>query len=82
MKNSILKIMAWATVALVIPILGNQFVDGWNWGWNEFVFAWVFWVVMATSILFITRKFNKYKFLIGAMVFLAFASLWVMLATG
>lgn len=82
MKHSILKIMGWAAVALIIPLLGNQFVDGWNWGWNDFVFAWVFWVVMATTILFVTRKVNKYPLLVGIVVFLVFAAIWVMLATG
>ncbi len=82
MKNSILKIMGWATVALIIPLLGNQFVDGWNWNWNEFVFAWVFWVIMGTTILFVTKQFTKYRGVIGLVVFLAFATIWVMLATG
>lgn len=82
MKNSILKIMGWAGVALIIPLLGNLFVEGWNWSWNEFLFAWVFWVVMATSILFVTRKAGKYKWLVGIAVFLIFAGIWVTLATG
>lgn len=82
MKNSILKIMGWATVALIIPLLGNQFVEGWNWDWNEFLFAWVFWVVMATTILLITRRIGKYRLLVGIAVFLIFASIWAMLATG
>ncbi len=82
MKNSILKIMGWAAVALVIPLLGNQFVDGWNWSWHDFIFAWVFWVIMATSILFVTRRFSKYKIVIGILVFLIFAAIWGMLATG
>ena len=74
--------MAWAAVALIIPLLGNEFVEGWNWSWNDFVFAWVFWVIMATSILFLTRQFNKHRVIIGIVVFLIFASIWVMLATG
>ena len=74
--------MGWAAVALIIPLLGNQFVEGWNWGWNEFVFAWVFWVIMGTTILFLTRRFTKHRVIIGTIVFLAFASIWVMLATG
>ncbi len=82
MKISVLKIMAWAAVALIIPLLGNQFVEGWNWGWNDFVFAWVFWVVMATTILYLTRRFNKYRLLVGIAVFIFFAAIWVTLATG
>jgi hypothetical protein len=82
MKKSILKIMGGAAVALVIPMLGNQFIEGWNWSWHDFVFAWVFWVVMATAILFVTRRVTKYRGIIGAAVFLIFAAIWVMLATG
>jgi hypothetical protein len=82
MKNSVLTIMAWAAVALIIPLLGNQFIEGWNWSWNDFVFAWVFWVIMATTILFLTRRATKYKVVIGTIVFLFFAAIWVMLATG
>ena len=82
MKNSVLKIMCWAAVALVIPLLGNQFVEGWNWNWNDFLFAWVFWVVMATTIFFVIKRFIKYGILVGIFVFLVFAGIWVMLATG
>jgi hypothetical protein len=82
MKHTILKIMACAAVALIIPLLGNQFVDGWNWTWHDFLFAWVFWVVMATTILLVTRRFGKYRVVIGVGIFLVFAAIWVMLATG
>lgn len=82
MQKSILKIMGWAAVALLVPLLGNKFINGWNWSWNDFLFAYVFWVVMATSILYATKQTPKYKMVIGIVVFLAFASVWVMLATG
>lgn len=87
MKNPVLKIMFWSAVALIIPLLGNQFVDGWNWHWNEFLFAWVFFVVMSLSIRWVMRRvsstvFSKYKIVAGVAVFLAFAFVWVMLATG
>ncbi len=82
MKKSILKIMGWSAVALIIPLFGNQFVEGWNWTWHDFLFAWVFWVVMATTILFVIKNVSKYRWLFGVIVFLAFAAVWVMLATG
>jgi hypothetical protein len=82
MRNSILKIMAWCAVALIIPILGNQFVEGWNWQWNDFLFAWVFWVIMCTTIVLVTKKYSNHQILIGSIIFLAFASIWVMFATG
>ncbi len=82
MKHSILKIMGCAAVALVIPLLGNEFVDGWNWSYQDFLFAWIFWVVMATTILLATRRFSQHKLAIGASIFLCFAAVWVILATG
>jgi hypothetical protein len=82
MKSVIIKIMGWAGVALIIPLLGNTFVEGWNWDWRDFFFAWVFWVVMATTILFVTRHYTTYRWLIGGVIFLGFAALWALLATG
>lgn len=76
--------MSWSAVALIVPLLGNTFVDGWNWSWHDFLFAWVFFVVMSTSILFATKKVSNpnYRIAAGAVVFLVFAAIWVMLATG
>ncbi len=85
MKNlGLPKVMFWSLVALVIPFLGNHFVDGWNWEWHDFLFAWVFFVIMATSIKVAMRQVpNKsYRVVIGTLVFLIFAAIWVMLATG
>lgn len=82
MKNTIIKTMSGAAIALIIPLLGNRFVEGWNWSWHDFIFAWVFWVVMALSIIFMIKKFPRYKLLVGTVVFLCFAAIWAMLATG
>ncbi|MBX4181692.1 hypothetical protein KW807_02400 [Candidatus Parcubacteria bacterium] len=81
------KIMLWSAVALIIPLLGNRFVDGWNWTWHDFLFAWVFFVVMASSVKCTMMKiahtsYAKYRVAIGVIVFLIFAAIWVMLATG
>lgn len=87
MKKPILKIMFWSAVALIIPLLGNTFVDGWNWNWHDFLFAWVFFVVMSLTIRFVMKwvansAFSKYKIVAGVVVFLGFAFVWGMLATG
>jgi hypothetical protein len=82
MKKIIFKIMFWSAVALVVPFLGNYFVEGWNWGWSEFIFAWIFWTVMASSIVFAVKHFSNYRFIVGTLVFFFFAFIWVMLATG
>lgn len=76
--------MFWSAVALIAPLLGNSFVEGWNWGPGDFIFAWVFFVVMGLSIqLAIKRASNsKYRIVIGTAVFFVFASIWVLLARG
>ncbi len=76
--------MLWSAVALVVPLLGNHFVEGWNWQWHEFLFAWVFFVIMGTAIKLAMRQFSHtyYRVAIGVAVFLGFAAIWAMLATG
>jgi uncharacterized membrane protein (DUF4010 family) len=82
MKSVIIRIMGWAGVALIVPVLGNTYVEGWNWDWHDFLFAWVFWVVMGTSIYLIARKYGRYRWLVGTLVFFCFAAVWAILATG
>ncbi len=84
MKKPIVKIMLWSAAALIIPLLGNTFVDGWNWTWHDFLFAWTFFVVMSLSIRLATQRIVKpaYRFILGTAVFLIFALIWVILATG
>lgn len=75
MKKALLQIMGGATVALIIPLLASQFVEGWGWTWNDYIFAWVFWVVMGTSIYVAAQTFPKYKLAIGLVVFFGFAGI-------
>ncbi len=76
--------MLWSAVALIIPLLGNQFVEGWNWNAGDFLFAWIFFVVMSTTIRLVTNVVpnKKYRAIVGVIVFLPFLFLWAMLATG
>lgn len=82
MKGVLTKSLWIATGLLLIPVLGEQFVEGWNWSWHDFVFAWGFWVVMSLAIILVAQKSGRYKLIVGAAVFLCFATVWVMLATG
>lgn len=83
-RSYIKKTMGWALAALIIPLLGNTFVDGWNWSWHDFVFAWVFFTIMGLSVKFVTSNITRrgYRIAVGIVVVLAFAAVWVMLATG
>lgn len=84
MENlGIYKTMRWSALALLIPVVGNIFVSGWSWTWNDFLFAFVFFVVMGTSIKWAMSKTPQaYRVAVGALVFLGFAFVWGMLATG
>ncbi len=82
MKSVFTKSVLVATGLLIIPFLGEQFIEGWNWTWHDFVFAWVFWVVMSFSIILAVQKSGRYKLIAVTGVFLCFSAVWVMLATG
>jgi hypothetical protein len=83
-REQMRNIVMWSTAALIIPILGQLLVEGWNWGWNEFLFAWVFFNIFGFTSVFITNKIThrigKIAIAIGITAF--FTLIWVMLATG
>jgi len=76
--------MIYALVPLVIPVFGVIFVEGWNWTWNDFLFAWVFLMVAISTFRFTRSRVTNsmHKKLVGGAVVLFFAAIWVMLATG
>ncbi len=83
-KEQKIKIIKWSTVALLVPILGQFFVEGWNWGPGDFVFAWVFFNLLGFTYVFVRNKISHptIKILSGVGVILVFVSIWVLLATG
>lgn len=83
-KEQKLKILKWSTIALLVPIFGQLFVDGWNWGAGDFVFAWVFFNLLGFTYVFVRNKISnpQMKIIAGVVVILVFASIWVLLATG
>ncbi len=83
-KKNIINVVRWSTAALVIPLLGKMTVEGWNWTWHDFLFAWVFFNVLGFSYSFVTHKITNptHRMIAGIGVVLAFAAVWVMLATG
>ena len=65
---------------LLIALLGNTFVAGWNWKWNDFVFAWV--VIAGATFLFrllATRKLANLAYRLGAglAILAGFLVFWV-----
>jgi len=80
----IYTIAKWSTAALIVPVLGQLFVEGWNWGPGEFVFAWLFFNILGLSYAFVTGKISHpgIRRIVGAAIVLAFALVWGVLATG
>lgn len=83
-KKQIIKIATWSTITLIIPVLGQLFVNGWNWGLGEFVFAWVFFNILGLTYVFVTNRISDrgLRIMAGMAVVLFFAFIWGMLATG
>jgi hypothetical protein len=83
-KKNVINIVLCSTAALIIPLLGNTFVDGWNWNLGDFVFAWVFFNSLGLSYKFVTSKIaNRTKRIVAGFAIIAvFVAVWVMLATG
>ncbi|OGI65531.1 hypothetical protein A3A95_02975 [Candidatus Nomurabacteria bacterium RIFCSPLOWO2_01_FULL_39_18] len=83
-KKQIIRIVTCSTAALIIPILGQLFVDRWNWGPGEFIFAWVFFNILGFTYTFVTNKIAHRggKIAAGIIVVAIFAFIWIMLATG
>lgn len=82
MRDQVLKIMGYAFCALSIPLAGNLLIEGWNWTPFDFIFAWVFWVGTALTILIVVRRYPIYGTYIGIAIFNLFVFLWGLLATG
>ena len=83
-KKQIVTIIKRSTVALIIPILGALFVNGWSWGVLDFVFAWVFFNILGVTYTFVTNKIASrgWRIVVGILVIALFAFVWIRLATG
>ena len=83
-RNQVINIVSWSTIALIVPVLGQLFVDGWNWGLGDFIFAWVFFNLLGFTTIFVSNKINhKIGKIVGTVIVVAiFAFVWIRLATG
>jgi hypothetical protein len=83
-KKTIVSVVLLATAALLIPLLGNMYISGWNWTAGDFTFAWVFFIILGLTYKFVTSRITNRGFRIaaGLAVVAVFVSIWVILATG
>ena len=68
---------------LLIPLVGNATVEGWNWTWRDFAVAWA--VFAATTLFFrflVTRPAANFSYKAGAALGVAggFLITWITMA--
>ena len=78
----IIRIAGVAALILVVPLLGTQFVDGWNWSLSDFVVAGVVLFIFGVALDTVWRKAGTYRLLAACVVVVLFLWLWVELAVG
>jgi hypothetical protein len=67
-------------VILIIPLVATFTVEGFNWQWHEFVFAFVFLSVAGVALSWVGG--TRHSVLLRIGIVLIFAAVWVRLATG
>jgi hypothetical protein len=87
MQNITRRLVAWAAVVallLLVPLLGNHFIDGWN--WDLFDFVWAGTVLFGAGLTYelIARKggTTAYRAAVGVAVATALILVWINAAVG
>ena len=83
-SKSIILVFLIATLLLIIPLLGNNFVNGWNWTLGDFIFAWIMFAFFGLAYVLVSRKMNNpaYKTAVGIAVITSFLLIWINAAVG
>lgn len=80
------SIFAWAAVGtgflLLVPLIGMQVSDEWNWSLSDFVIIGVLVFGMASLFVLAARRWPKHRIIIGIAMLLATLFIWVELAVG
>ncbi len=81
-KKNITRILTIVILILLIPLFGNIFVDGWNWGVFDFIFMGALLFVTGLAIDFVARKIanRTYRVIVIIAIVLVLIALWTELA--
>jgi hypothetical protein len=81
-NKSIVRVALRSGLILLIPLLGNLFVDGWNWSPFDFIVwgALVFGAGLTYELVAKKMSNKAYRFAVGLAVGSAFILIWVNLA--
>jgi hypothetical protein len=85
MQKNTLRIAVIVIIILFIPLFGNFFVEGWNWGVLDFVSMGILLFITGLAIDFTIRKFNNnplYQSLSVIVIIGILLLLWVEMAVG
>lgn len=76
--KSITRVALVTLAILIIPLLGNIFVDGWNWDWFDFVWAGGLIFCFGLAIDFAARKITKpfWRIFIIFSIVILFLAIW------
>ena len=82
MKNNIVKITVFVAIILLIPVFGNLFVEGWNWGPLDFVIIGSLLFLTGLAIDIVSQKLTNpiYKILAVIIIIGVLMAIWVELA--
>jgi hypothetical protein len=85
MAKNILRPLIIALCILIIPLIGTQTVDGWNWDFFDFVFAFVLIFGVGLAYEFVSKKAQGskyYKVAAGLSLLSTFCLVWINAAVG
>ena len=82
MEKNIILILIVVELILLIPLFGNIFIDGWNWGVGDFIVMGA--LLFGTGLLFYFAMRNisnaKYRILACISIIVVLLCIWVELA--
>jgi hypothetical protein len=80
--TSIVRVALITAGLLAIPLLGNQFVDGWNWSPTDFAVMGAMVFIAGLMLEAVFKKAGTYRILAAAAIVVVFVWLWAELAVG
>ena len=83
-NKRLIGIVLGAGLLLLIPVVGNRYLDGFDWKWFDFVIMGFLLLCTGLACEFVLRKVKRlgYRLAICAAILLALFVVWAELAVG
>lgn len=72
-QKNIIRIMVIVGLILLLPLFGNIFIEGWRWGFADFVILGTLLFFTGLAMDFSVRKLNKTLYRVVAIIAIALA---------